>query len=95
MFAKHPHAQRHLQYITVEVRQPATCPCSPLDVFSPPLSLGEVDACQGAKRSVTMLQVHTSKGGGWLVVPGGDALSYASDNDFLLKRPADGFSIRC
>ena len=29
---------------------------------------------------------HTSNGGGWLVVPV-VALSYASDDDFLLKRP--------
>lgn len=36
---------------------------------------------------MNMLRAHTSKGGGWLVVPGGDALSYASDDDFLLKRP--------
>lgn len=36
--------------------------------------------------------VHTSKLGGLLVVPGGVALSYASD-DFLLKRPPSKFSI--
>jgi hypothetical protein len=44
------------------------------------------------KGVMNVLRAHTSKGGGWLVVPGGDALSYASDSDFLLKRPPDGFS---
>jgi len=38
-------------------------------------SSGEADACQGAKRSVRMLGAHTSKGGVWLVVLGGDTLS--------------------
>lgn len=33
-----------------------------------------------------MQSIHTSKEGGWLVVPGGVALSYVSA-DFLLKRP--------
>jgi hypothetical protein len=43
--------QQHLQYITAEVRQPTTYHRSPLDVISPPSStLGEVDACQGAKK---------------------------------------------
>jgi hypothetical protein len=43
---------------------------------------------------VRVQPVHTSKGGGWLVVPGGVALSYASDDDFLLNRPPSKFSVQ-
>jgi hypothetical protein len=50
-------------------------------------TLCEVDAGQGAKRR----EAHTSTLGGWLFVPGGVPLSYASD-DFLLKRPLNEFS---
>jgi hypothetical protein len=47
-----------------------------------------VDAGRGAKTSMSTPGGHTSKGGGWLVDgPGGVALSYASEDDFLLKRP--------
>jgi len=43
---------------------------------------------------VRVQSIHTSKEGGWLVVPGGVALSYASDDDFLLKRPPSKFGIQ-
>jgi len=48
---------------------PSWCPLSSSPTF------GEVDACQRAKRGVSMLRAHTSKGGVGLVLPGGDALS--------------------
>lgn len=52
------------------------------------------DASQGAKTSARVWSVHTSKGGGWLVVHGGVALSYALDDDFILNRPPSKFSVQ-